>query len=89
MPPLLSPLGSRRDIAVTTPSSRIPVTGAADFCGCSSSLLNKLRVAGGGPRFIKLGRKVVYDTADLSAWLETRRRSSTSASLTLNQRGPG
>lgn len=33
---------------------------------------------GGGPAYIKLGKRVVYDTADLDAWLARHRRQSTS-----------
>jgi excisionase family DNA binding protein len=50
---------------------------AAAYVGSSSSTLEKLRVYGGGPAFSKLGRRVVYRTADLEAWLEQNRRRST------------
>ncbi|GMB82858.1 hypothetical protein NN6n1_36410 [Shinella zoogloeoides] len=52
---------------------------AANYVGVSASTLNKLRLAGGGPEYIKLGKSVVYDPADLDAWLASNRRSSTSA----------
>jgi predicted DNA-binding transcriptional regulator AlpA len=51
---------------------------AAQYLGIAPSTLEKLRVFGGGPRYAKLGRSVVYDPADLDAWLAVRRRSSTS-----------
>jgi len=51
---------------------------AARFTSLSVSFLNKLRCAGGGPPFIKIGRAVLYDPVDLSAWLAQRRRFSTS-----------
>lgn len=57
---------------------RLSVVPAACFCGCSPSMLNRLRVTGGGPRYLKLGRRVVYDTSDLRAWLESHRQFSTS-----------
>lgn len=50
----------------------------AKLTGLSSSTLAKLRLTGGGPPYIKLGRTVVYDPADVEAWLSTHRRSSTS-----------
>lgn len=53
---------------------------AADYCGSSASTFEKLRLVGGGPRYVKLGRRVVYDPADLDAWLAGHRRSSTSES---------
>ena len=41
--------------------------------------LNKLRVQGRGPTFIRLGRKVVYARTDLLAFMQAGRRTSTSA----------
>jgi len=58
--------------------ARLVTQQAADHCGCSVSHLNKLRVLGGGPVYLKLGRKVLYDIRDLDAWLEKSRRTSTS-----------
>lgn len=54
------------------------VEAAAQHVGLSVSTLNKLRVFGGGPVFLKLGRRVAYDLGDLDAWLATKRRRSTS-----------
>ncbi len=54
------------------------VNEAARFLGLSISFLNKLRCSGGGPRFIKIGRAVLYDPSDLDSWLLSRRRASTS-----------
>lgn len=51
---------------------------AAEYCGSSSSTFEKLRLTGDGPRFVKIGRRVVYDPADLDAWLSANRRRSTS-----------
>jgi excisionase family DNA binding protein len=57
---------------------RLSVTEAASYVGLSASTINKLRVFGGGPSFLKLGKRVVYDKRDLDAWLESKRRRSTS-----------
>ncbi|NEI37087.1 helix-turn-helix domain-containing protein [Rhizobium leguminosarum] len=51
---------------------------AADYTGVSASTLHKLRLTGGGPAYIKLGKTVVYDPADLDSWLQAHRRRSTS-----------
>jgi predicted DNA-binding transcriptional regulator AlpA len=51
---------------------------AANYTGLSASTLTKLRLTGGGPEYIKLGKVVVYDLADLDAWLLSKRRRSTS-----------
>lgn len=58
--------------------SSLSVEAASRHIGLSVSTLNKLRVFGGGPVFLKLGRRVVYHLADLDAWLATKRRRSTS-----------
>ena len=52
---------------------------AANYTGVSASTLNKLRLAGGGPEYIKIGKSVVYDPTDLDSWLSSKRRRSTSA----------
>jgi predicted DNA-binding transcriptional regulator AlpA len=58
------------------PMLRTPA--AAAYCGSSISTFEKLRLTGGGPHYLKFGRRVAYDPADLDAWLATKRRSSTS-----------
>jgi predicted DNA-binding transcriptional regulator AlpA len=63
-------------------SSAIPkllnVNEAAERLGLSVSYLNKARLTGSGPSFIKLGARVAYDPADLVAWLEGQKYLSTS-----------
>jgi predicted DNA-binding transcriptional regulator AlpA len=44
----------------------------------SESRVAKLRLYGGGPRYIKLGRSIIYDSYELDAWLESLKRNSTS-----------
>lgn len=51
---------------------------AANYTRLSASMLAKLRVSGGGPEYIKLGRKVIYDRDALDAWLASRVRRNTS-----------
>lgn len=54
---------------------------AASYLRCSKSYLDKLRVAGGGPIYLKLsGGKVLYARADLIAWMESRRCRATNRS---------
>jgi predicted DNA-binding transcriptional regulator AlpA len=57
---------------------RLRTPAAADYLGYAESTLEKKRLTGDGPPFIRLGRVVVYDTRDLDAWLAARRASSTS-----------
>lgn len=52
---------------------------AAQYLGLSSSLLNKLRLTGGGPVFVRLaGRAIRYRRADLDAWANASAMASTS-----------
>lgn len=51
---------------------------AASHLGLASSTLEKARVHGTGPRYIKLGRAVRYLTSDLDAFLQSRAVNSTS-----------
>jgi predicted DNA-binding transcriptional regulator AlpA len=53
--------------------------GAASYLGLSASTLAKMRLRGDGPPYSKAGpRIVVYDVQDLNAWLDARKRKSTS-----------
>ena len=54
------------------------VRDAADHLGMGASTLNKLRLTGGGPPFVKHTSIVLYDRADLDRWAEERKVRSTS-----------
>jgi hypothetical protein len=58
------------------PNMGVPV--AARYLGISESFLNKTRTLGNGPRFLKIGARVVYSVDDLNQWLDQHRRRSTS-----------
>ncbi|OWK24150.1 hypothetical protein AJ87_24365 [Rhizobium yanglingense] len=64
----------------------IRVKEAAFYLSLSKSTLDKLRHFGGGPRYYKLGRAVIYSTDDLDAWKSERARSETWASANDNAR---
>jgi len=51
---------------------------AAEYLGIAQQTLAKLRWAGTSPPYFKIGRQVVYKRVELDAWLDTRRRRSTS-----------
>jgi len=51
---------------------------AAERCNLSPRTLEKLRVAGGGPHFIRLGGAVRYQLEDLDSWIVSNRRRTTS-----------
>ena len=54
------------------------VTDAAHYCASSKSTFDKLRVTGGGAPFLRIGKRVIYRTDDLDAWMNQRRFTSTS-----------
>jgi len=57
---------------------------AAPYIGSTESTMEKWRVTGIGPPFIRLGsRIVVYDTEDLDAYMAARRACSTSDRTTV------
>ena len=51
---------------------------AARLLGVGQKCLQAWRVRGGGPTYFKIGRLCRYMQADIDAWLESRRRQSTS-----------
>ena len=51
---------------------------AARFVGLSGRTLEKHRTYGTGPRYSKLGGRVVYRLDDLLAWVELGAKASTS-----------
>jgi len=59
------------------PRPKLRSQEAAVYTGFSQSTLEKLRVYGGGPLYIRIGRVVVYDPNDLDQWLSSHKRSST------------
>jgi hypothetical protein len=51
---------------------------AAEFLRLSPRTLEKQRVIGGGPRFRKFGRRVLYAVDDLETWANARSFEMTS-----------
>jgi len=67
------------DNATRGGSRRLKTGPAADYIGVAESTLEKDRVTRLlGVPYIKIGRTVVYDTADLDQYLAAHRRHSTS-----------
>ena len=59
---------------------------AASYLGLSKRYLEKLRLTGNGPIFIKIGRSVRYRQSDLNAFLERHAIGSTSESTATGNR---
>jgi hypothetical protein len=59
------------------------VVQAAYYTSISKSSLDKLRVYGGGPLYIKVGTRVVYDRVDLDTWLIGKKVANTSQPISV------
>jgi predicted DNA-binding transcriptional regulator AlpA len=62
-------------------SEYLNVAEAAKLANLGVSTLNKLRLTGDGPSYIKLGRRVVYARDDIEGWMQSKRRRSTSDAI--------
>ena len=60
------------------PNQLLNTADIARRCAVSKTWLEKLRVEGGGPPFVKLGRRVLYRESDVNHWIDARLRTSTS-----------
>jgi hypothetical protein len=58
-------------------SPLLSVEQAAEYLCCGVSTLNKLRVSGGGPIFVKIGARVSYRVDDLDRYIDQHRQKST------------
>jgi excisionase family DNA binding protein len=56
----------------------LTVAEAARRLKLSESYLNKARLTGGGPRFLRLGRSIRYREHDLDEWVQAQAAGSTS-----------
>jgi excisionase family DNA binding protein len=54
------------------------VKEAADYLRVSKSFLDKARLCGEGPPFIRVGRKILYRKSAVDAWLTKHQFASTS-----------
>ncbi len=50
---------------------------AAKLLGLSASTLSKWRMNGTGPKYIKVGTRVLYERADITDWLAANKRMHT------------
>jgi predicted DNA-binding transcriptional regulator AlpA len=46
--------------------------GAADYLGLHARTLDNWRSQGRGPRYVRVGRRIVYRIADLESYLDAR-----------------
>ncbi|WP_247392163.1 helix-turn-helix domain-containing protein [Ralstonia pseudosolanacearum] len=64
--------------ALAQPQRYLTNDEAAEYLRLSPRTLEKQRVIGGGPRFRKFGRRVMYAVADLDTWADQRSFEATS-----------
>ncbi|RWB91176.1 MAG: DNA-binding protein [Mesorhizobium sp.] len=60
-------------------------TDVAAVLGISAKTLANWRVRGCGPKYAKIGSRVIYSPAELFAFVQSRTRSSTSSSVEASQ----
>ena len=60
------------------PTDLLTTEEAARYLRLSPRTLERYRVTGEGPRFLKIGRRVLYRQSDLDEWLKNKSRRSTS-----------
>lgn len=65
-------------MGVNAPQKYLRTKEAARIVGLCARTLEKHRTYGTGPRYTKIGGRVLYDIDDLHAWVESGARSSTS-----------
>jgi hypothetical protein len=79
---IMRPAPLRPAAAVSTaaaqPQRYLTNDEAAEYLRLSPRTLEKQRVIGGGPRFRKFGRRVMYAVGDLDAWAADRSFETTS-----------
>jgi predicted DNA-binding transcriptional regulator AlpA len=67
-----------RDPLAGLPPRYLRTPEAARFLGVSGRTLEKHRTYGTGPRYSKIGGRVIYTITDLQAWAERGSKYSTS-----------
>ncbi|MEZ6809292.1 helix-turn-helix domain-containing protein [Pseudomonas aeruginosa] len=74
------PLRPAAAAATTPPQPQRYLTNdeAAEYLRLSPRTLEKQRVIGGGPKFRKFGRRVMYAVADLDTWADQHSFEATS-----------
>jgi hypothetical protein len=60
-------------------SDLLTVEAAAEYLGLGITTLNKWRVSGAGPVFVKMGSRIAYTRSDLERFIAQNRLRSTSA----------
>lgn len=62
-------MGTAGAVLAQAAADRMKVEAAAKYLGLSASTLNKMRGEGRGPRYMRLGSRIVYRRQDLDQYL--------------------
>ena len=73
-----APGALQQEASMTEQPKLLNTREAAEFLGLSHRTLERYRISGEGPRYLKIGRWVRYTESDLLDWLDRRGRNSTS-----------
>ena len=76
--PYPAPTATQQLAQSAQPTRYLNNNEAAAFLRLSPRTLEKQRVIGGGPRFRKFGRRVMYAIVDLETWADARSFEMTS-----------
>ena len=76
--PVATPTATQQPAQSAPPARYLTNNEAAEFLRLSPRTLEKQRVIGGGPRFRKFGRRVMYAVIDLEIWADARSFEMTS-----------
>lgn len=69
--------GDAGTVAARIAGRYLDTGAAAAYVGLSASKLNRMRAEGGGPRYAKRGRRVLYDVHGLDEWIAAHERRFT------------
>ena len=61
----------------TDPETLIPARDVPRFTGMAAQTHARWRVEGGGPEYVKLGRRVFYMAGALRSWIKNQSRHNT------------
>ena len=68
------------------PDALLNQTACSAFVGLADRTLERMRLDGTGPKFVRLGRRVLYRRRDVLAWVAANTHTSTSAETVAAQR---
>lgn len=76
-----------RTVGASDPDILLSEAETCALTGLADRTLQRKRLDGTGPNFVKLGRRVLYRRRDVLAWIEANTFASTSAVTVAAQRG--